>query len=333
MNKHHILVIGSGSVGKRHLRNFSDLGCKVSAMDLRSDRLSEANQITPLAYSFSNIEDALHYASQFSGVVICSPTKYHVEQAELFLEKDLPVFLEKPVSKDAKSAESLLRLVKQSKAPLFLGYTYRWWPPIKELKSRIDSGVIGKILHVQCSMSAHLADWHPWEKYQEFFMSSKELGGGALLDESHIFDLMLWMFGMPNEIFGKVERISNLEIESDDNVDVLFSWQSGLRIYVHLDLYKRPHDRSILVTGEEGTLHWTFIPNRLRFSNSISNEWIDTNYECDRNEMFINAAKDFLRMIDTKSEPLCSIEDAYMVMKLIDAIRQSTETKRAIIME
>jgi predicted dehydrogenase len=41
-------------------------------------------------------------------------------------------------------------------------------------------------------MSAHLADWHPWERYQDFFMAQAALGGGALLDESHFLDLMLW---------------------------------------------------------------------------------------------------------------------------------------------
>ena len=70
-------------------------------------------------------------------------------------------------------------------------------------------------------MSAHLADWHPWEQYQDFFMAKKNLGGGALLDESHWIDLMVWFFGLPQSIIGKVEKISDLDIETDDNVDFL----------------------------------------------------------------------------------------------------------------
>jgi predicted dehydrogenase len=68
-------------------------------------------------------------------------------------------------------------------------------------------------------MAAHLADWHPWERYQDFFMSSKTMGGGAILDESHWLDLMLWFFGTPEKLFAKVDKISDLEIETDDNVD------------------------------------------------------------------------------------------------------------------
>jgi lactate dehydrogenase-like 2-hydroxyacid dehydrogenase len=33
----HILIVGTGSVGKRHARNLSDLGCTVSCVDPRRD--------------------------------------------------------------------------------------------------------------------------------------------------------------------------------------------------------------------------------------------------------------------------------------------------------
>ena len=85
----------------------------------------------------------------------------------------------------------------------------------------IASGVRpDRILSVTFTMSAHLADWHPWERYQDFFMSNAAMGGGALLDESHWLDLMLWFFGMPDRLFAKIEKLSDLEIETDDNVDM-----------------------------------------------------------------------------------------------------------------
>lgn len=330
MNKKHLLVLGSGSVGKRHLRNFSSLGCLVSAMDPRPDRLAEAAQVASLVQSFSDLETALSRASIFSGVVICSPPKFHVEQALAVLEMGLPLFLEKPVSPDAGSAARLVAAAQRTRVPLLLGYTYRWWPPMREFKARLDRGVIGKVLHVRCVMSAHLADWHPWERYQDFFMSSKELGGGALLDESHLIDSVLWLFGMPTEVLGKVERLSSLEIETDDNVDAWLCYPNGSRILIHLDLYGRPHERSITATGEQGTLHWSFDPNRLRFSQSGAREWADTLYSFERNEMFVNAAREFTQMIDTGHAPSCSIEDGYAVLRVIEAVRQSSATGRVV---
>jgi len=326
----HLLVLGAGSVGKRQLSNFSSLGCMVSAMDPRGDRLTEAARLVPLVRTFSDLETALSQAAIFSGAVVCSPPKFHVEQALAVLEKGLPVLLEKPVSPDAESAACLVETVRRRQIPLLLDYTFRWWPPIRELRSRLQQGVVGKVLHVRGIMSAHLADWHPWERYQDFFMASRELGGGALLDESHFVDLMIWLFGMPVEVFAKVERLSSLEIQTDDNVDVWLRCHQGVRISVHLDLYGRPHERSITVTGEQGTLQWSFEANSLRFSRSSAQEWEETRYSCERNDMFVDAAKEFLQIIDTGQRPSCSIEDGYAVLRVIEAMRQSSATGRVV---
>ena len=96
MDKRHILVLGAGSVGKRHLNNFAELGCILSAMDPREDRLNEASKEVNLEMSFSNLEDALESVHSFDGVVIGSPPKFHVQQCVEFAKKGIPMLLEKP---------------------------------------------------------------------------------------------------------------------------------------------------------------------------------------------------------------------------------------------
>lgn len=326
----HVLVIGAGSVGKRHLRNLAQLGCLLSVADPREDRLAEAAETVPLIGRAARWQDALAKAGQLSGVVICSPPTFHVEQALAALEKGVPVFLEKPVSADAESAARLGEAVRATDIPLLLGYSYRWWPPVQELKRRLERGVVGAVRHVRITMSAHLEDWHPWERYQEFFMASRALGGGALLDESHFIDLMLWYFGPPTAVFAQVERLSALEIETDDNVDAVFSYPDGKRVVMHLDLYGRPHERSMTIVGEQGTLQWSYEQNCLRLGRSAGQEWEETRFTCERNEMFLGAAKEFLRLIETRQAPSCSIEDGHRALQVIEAMRDSAGTGRVV---
>ena len=142
------------------------------------------------------------------GVVVASPTVYHPANTVAALEAKLPVLLEKPVAKSAAEAKIMLRA---NKPP-----AYRYCSDILGAGGRRSDGcancsienAIGKLRHVQFHMSAHLADWHPWEPYQEFFMASAAQGGGALLDESHWIDLMVWLFGRPQQLIGRVEKIS-----------------------------------------------------------------------------------------------------------------------------
>jgi predicted dehydrogenase len=172
-------------------------------------------------------------------------------------------------------------------------------------------------------MSAHLADWHPWERYQDFFMAHADQGGGALLDESHFLDLALWLFGRPRALYGRVERLSSLEITSDDNVDLVAVFDQGLRVTIHLDLYGRPHEKSVTVIGEGGTLQCEFAPNRLRHGTGAAG-WEDTLFACERNDMFLALAREFLDLIDLRTPPSCTIADGVEVLRCVEAARRST---------
>jgi predicted dehydrogenase len=173
-------------------------------------------------------------------------------------------------------------------------------------------------------MSAHLADWHPWERYQDFFMARADQGGGALLDESHFLDLALWLFGRPRALYGRVEHLSSLEITSDDNVDLIAVYDGGLRLTIHLDLYGRPHEKSVTVVGEGGTLRCEFAPDRLRHGMAEGGAWEDTPFTCERNDMFMALAREFLELIGGRTQPTCTIADGVDVLRCVEAVRRST---------
>lgn len=328
MREKHILVLGAGSVGKRHLENLRSLGCRVSTMDPRPDRLQEAAAAGPLEHRYASLEEAARHYTAYDGVVVASPPKYHVAQSVQCLDAKLPVLLEKPVCASLNEAHELAAKCHQQAAPLLLGYTYRWWPPLRAFRQQLAQ--FGRPLHAKFVMSAHLADWHPWERYQDFFMASREQGGGALLDESHFVDLMLWFFGMPDEVYARVEKLSTLEIDTDDNVDIVASYANGLRAYIHLDLYGRPHEKYISVTGEGKTLDWSFDPNRFRYSEQMASEWTETRFDYQRNDMFVEVAREFLRLIDGESAPSCDMTDGMNAMRVLAACRESTRRGCAV---
>jgi predicted dehydrogenase len=331
MTNRHVLVVGAGSVGKRHLRNLSALGCRVSAIDPRADRLEEAAGEIRLEDSFPDLEAALRKPGGYSGAVVASPPKYHVPQCIALAAEGIPILLEKPVARSlGESMELEMAIGKMRGAKLLLGYSYRWWPPLNAFRSRILSGEIGRPLHAKFVMSAHLADWHPWERYQDFFMASKELGGGALLDESHFVDLMIFFFGMPKSVFAIVERIGGLAIDTDDNVDIIASYENGPRVVVHLDLFGRPHEKYISVTGETGTLVWSFEPNRIRLGREMGQDWTDTEFRYERNDMFVETAKEFLEMSEGRGVVRCTLRDGIDVLRVIEACRESSASGRAV---
>jgi predicted dehydrogenase len=192
------------------------------------------------------------------------------------------------------------------------------------VRELIENKTIGKLRYVQFMMSAHLADWHPWENYWDFFMASKALGGGALLDESHWIDLMLWFLGDPESLFAKVDKISDLKIDTDDNVDMVITYKDGLNVTIHLDIYGRPHEKYIRFIGESGSILWTADPNRVAVGKEWSQTWENYEFDCERNDMFTAVGKEFIDITNGSDVKTCDINDGVRVLSLIESARQSS---------
>lgn len=326
MEKLLIIVIGSGSVGKRHAMNLMKFGCKICFVDNNVDRAKNLNLELNGVGGYSSISEA-NSKHLFNGAVIAAPTSFHKDLTVEILNLGIPILLEKPITFNLEEALLLSNYPTNIQNLILLGYTWRWWPPLIEVKNMLEGNIIGKIFHVHFHMSAHLADWHPWERYQDFFMSKKELGGGALLDESHWIDLMIWFFGMPKSVYGKVDKISHLEITSDDIVDVIFMYED-MHVTMHLDLFARPHEKSIRFVGSEGTINWQVNPNQISIGKTESQTWQILEFNCERNDMFESLIKEFITIISSHDNlPKCGISDGVNVMRVIDAIRNSTITK------
>lgn len=330
MNGKAVVVVGAGSVGRRHLRNLVSLGWEGIAVDPREDRLQQAAGEVHLKGAYAGMGEALSAAGQGAPVVIASPPSVHVEQGIFAIQAGSPLFMEKPVGLDIGSARKLLEVAEASQAIVVLGYTYRWWPALQHLRTLVREGAVGRPLSARCVLSAHLADWHPWERYQDFFMAKKALGGGALLDESHFIDLMLWFFGSPVEVWANVGKVSDLDIETDDHVDAWLRFSSGLQATIHLDLYGRPHERSVTVVGSEGSLQWDWEGNVVRICKATPGDVIEKRFPSERNQMFIDAISEFLGLVRNGGESACTLRDGVEVMRVVEAVRVSSDQRRVV---
>lgn len=326
----HILIIGAGSVGKRHARNLHFAGCKISFIDPRADRLEEIERELQIVSVYSNLHQ-IPDPRKFHGVVVASPTAFHKEHTLWSIKSGLPTLLEKPAAMSMVQANEIQKATMQYNVPVLLGYSWRWWPPLKKVKKLLEDKKVGELRHIQFHMSAHLADWHPWEPYQSFYVK-KDLGGGALLDESHWIDLMIWLLGRPESVRGTVSKLSNLEIETDDNVDIICTYP-GANVTIHLDLFGRPHEKFIRFVGDSGTIIWSASPNRISFSDKLDQDWQVEDFRYDRNEMFIGTANEFIAMINGQLPETCTIDDGILVMDIIEALRESSATGNTILLK
>lgn len=317
----NILVVGLGSIGRRHAQNFSQLGCDVHGFDISSVRVNEAQLTVDNLTAWATLEDALEF-ERWDGIVIATPPAFHVEQ--LFECAGKPILMEKNLCLDYEETLPFNSVLKRKELGLhkvMMGYTWRWWKSISDIKTLLPK--IGEIRQVEFTMSANLRDWHPYEPVEQFYAAER----GGVLNEAHWHDIMLWFFGWPKAVYASYDKISDLPIETPDVLDSIF-YYDGFRVNLHYDLIKRPHERSMRIVGERGTLEWT--PDLIRLSNLASSGWTEYHNDWQRNEMFMAMAKDFVGFIDDSGYVKCDLQDGIDVMKLLHHTKESNESQRTV---
>ena len=316
------VVIGYGSIGRRHVNNLRALGIQSVVVEPNIMRQNEARKNS--CEVFSSIE-SVQMRTEFRAVVICSPPKFHIEHLNWALANGKKVFLEKPIAMSLEECKSV-RLEHHEN--IFVGYTYRWNEQFLQLKEIVEQGSIGKPFFARFTIGANLEDWHPWEDYRDFFMSKSFLGGGALLDESHFLELAIELFGIPDQVVGRQSKISNLEIDSDDYVFAQLRYQD-LLVDIHLDLFSRPHKSMLEISGSLGSVICDLISkvNQLTISKSYANFETELyKFEYERNDVFSKMTQDFTIFVDSKdSNARVPFSRGLEVMSLIEKIRDKSK--------
>lgn len=325
-----IIVVGCGSIGKRHLGNLKALGVEnLVAVDTRKDRLQEVTErIGSEILCSDNLSEQLK--SKCDGVVVCVPTSIHLDVAKEAIKSGASVLIEKPLSNTSEGVPELLSLAKESSLVVAVGYTYRFWPALQKIKYFLENDQIGQIYSANIIFSEYLPDWHPWEDYRSWFMAKKELGGGALLDESHAIDIMRWLFGEARTIYGVNGTFSKLEIDSDDLAEIIVRFHSGVIGSIHMDIYGRHHRKELSIQGELGNIYWDFYKNTVALYQANLEKWEVIQFEDDRNDMFLNEVRHWLNAIQGGPKVPVDGYDALKTLSFALAANESSMNDKVV---
>jgi predicted dehydrogenase len=319
------LVVGAGSIGRRHLANLKQLGlAKLSACDPNPERLAYVLEHFQ-AESFACIEDGLQARPDI--VLICSPPRRHVGQALQAVRAGAHVFVEKPVSDSLDGLEELQAEKAKAGRVVQVGYNFRFHPPIQKLKELVGSAAVGKIQWGRVESGSYLPDWRPWQNYRDSYTAKRELGGGIILDGSHELDYVTWLFGAPAELTCMAGRVSNLEIQVEDCATMLLRFPNGSQIDVHIDFMERFYSRGCVLAGENGKLQWDFTSNAVQIQ--CCGEAAQTiQFTCEVNEMYVAELRHFMDCVESGERPKVSLQDAMLTLQIALAARTAAEERR-----
>ncbi|MFT5926916.1 MAG: putative dehydrogenase [Candidatus Azotimanducaceae bacterium] len=327
------IVVGTGSIARRHIQNLRKIDASwIVACVSASGRTIIASDLG-VDLVFDSLEDAVVAKPKFA--IIASPASLHLEHALKFLRADIPTLIEKPLSDTLTgSARQAASELQKYKHLIDVGYNLRNAPAAIRMQTLLETKCIGRLTTVMLQVGQFLPDWRVVDDYKQSVSAKKTLGGGALLELSHELDYLLWLFGSFDTVYCIEGRSDILDIEVEDQIDAVFTSQSGLVAYVHLDFLQRVVSRNCKVIGEEGTLEWDLLTNTISVMTADKEpEFLNLGNGYDRNDMYIDELHNFVRFIEGKQKATVGLPQARSVMALIAACRDSSQSGERVSIE
>ena len=321
------LVIGGGSIGKRHLRNLLSTGRTAAVVETREDRRADIAARHPAARIFRSLDEALE-GERFETAFVCVPTAYHLAPALELARRGIHIFMEKPVSSSLEGIPALLDAVESRGLIGMIGFCLRWFKPMVKAQELLAEGRVGRIVTARSFTGSYLPDWHPWEDYRTFYMSRKDMGGGVLLDECHAFDWMQWLVGPIQGVFSAVGTLSDLEVTSDDVCEVIARFGPRTVGSIHLDMVDRSSRTEVEIIGTTSTLLVDMHAHSVKLYDHANHKWEEWTFEPSYDQMYLDEIDHFFDCVARKAKPNVDLRDGYRVQRIIDACARSSDTGR-----
>jgi len=323
-----ILIVGLGSIGKRHLRLAREL---LPNADIRVLRHQATNEVHGYSNgSFSSIEESIAFAPQIA--VIASPATFHIATAQALAEVGVHLLIEKPLSASLSGVTQLLETCQTQGVVLLAGYNLRFLPSLQRYRDLLGENVIGKVLSVRCEIGQYLPSWRPGSDYRQGVSAQRELGGGALLELSHELDYLRWIFGEVDWVKATLSRQSMLEIDVEDTAHITLGFTPALDGYqligaVNLDFIRHDTTRLCTAIGEKGSLRWNGLTGEVLFYGAGRKEWeLMFSHQHHRDESYMAEWKNFIECVNAHKIPLITGEDGLKVLQIIEAARHSAKS-------
>tara|TARA_Y100000996_G_scaffold414877_2_gene407175 strand:+ start:1505 stop:2653 length:1149 start_codon:yes stop_codon:yes gene_type:complete len=307
-----------------------------------------------------SVESKLDLNDRMNIVSIVTPNHLHFDPAIKALDNGFPVIIDKPLSFDSDQAKKLVEKVNETNLPFAVTHTYTGYPMVKEAKSLIENGKIGKIRKVSVEypqgwLTTNLENTD--NKQASWRTDPKKSGKAGSMGDigTHAANMVEYVTGKKIlSLFSKLNTVVKGRLLEDDG-NVLISMEDGIEgnLMTSQIATGEENDLKIRVWGEEGGIEWKHsTPNTLLLKlngnpNQILRAGVDNSYLSDfalshcrtpsgHPEGFIEAFANIYRNfsyavnnhLNSKDNDeiydFPTVEEGYRGMKFIDAVIESS---------
>ncbi len=274
-----VAIIGAGAISNAHVQGYLKFPgrCEIAAVaDIYEDKAAELVERHGLkAKVFGNYEDILK--EDIDLVSICTPPYTHADLAVACLEAGKHVLVEKPMAASLAECDRMNEAARRTGKLLSVVAQNRFRTPMMKLKSVLDSGLMGRVAHIQ-------VDSHWWRGhcYYDLWWRGtweKEGGGPTLNHAVHHIDAMLWMAGRPSQVQAFMSNVAHDNAEVEDLSICMLRYDNGALGQITSSVVHHGEEQQLIFQGEKARVS---APWKVVASNSLPNGFPEKNVELEQ---------------------------------------------------
>ncbi len=252
---------------------------KKSAKEIGLDLSRSYMDFKTMAEEESKREDGIEVVS------IVTPNHMHASPAIEFLNKNIHIICDKPMTSTMDEAYQLMKAIDSSTAHFFLTHNYSGYPVIREMRALVKNGELGKLRIVKGS---YLQGWLGSKeedtgsnKQAEWRTDPKRSGVAGSVGDigSHTMHLLEFVTGLKCESVAAdlTTFVPGRQLDDDASIMIRMSENVKGNLSISQIATGQENNLTISIYGEKGALHWNQEnPNYARLSKTGSADQIIT---------------------------------------------------------
>ena len=336
-------IIGTGNICFYHMKGYQALKDAVevvAACDIDKEKLEYFCKKNNIPNGYLDFNEMME-KEQLDLVSVCTWNCAHKDATIAALRGGANVLCEKPMAMNAKEAEEMLAVAKETGKLLQIGFVRRFGNDAETLKDYINAGTFGDIYYAKATYLRRSGCPGGW------FGNKDRSGGGPLIDLGvHVIDLVRYLGGLPMPVSaygatyknlgpGRAKSKMDWYVESKDDpytvedfTTALIKFDNGLTISIEasFNLNVKKNVGNIQLFGTNAGCN---IDPDLEIYTQMAGRFVDVK-ACDSvalsfDGLFEREIKGFVDAVNGVAPCVAPAEDGVVLMKIIDAIYESAE--------
>lgn len=248
-------MIGTGAISHKHALAYKNIGFTLAVC---TDINETAGRKFAEQYGaeFVPTYEELCKHPGVDYIDVCTFPDFRLQPIEIAAAHGKHIQVQKPMSTNLETARKMIDVCKQAGVVLGVVSQHRFDDSTVFVKKAIADGRLGKILQAD----AYVKWWRSEEYYSRPIKGSWAVeGGGALINQAvHQVDVLSYLIGGVDELFGYWQLAARHKIESEDVISVLMKYKSGATGVLQSSTAFWPgYSERIEIHGTKGTCVFT----------------------------------------------------------------------------